>query len=73
MNPQFEMLRKKMERFNAWEAENRRKLSLATRLEQFIILYDLAKRQSDGIQKKMHEDHLESLVKTCKKLRDINK
>jgi hypothetical protein len=68
MDRQFEMLRKKMERFNQWEAENRRGLSMVNRLEQFVALYDLGKMHCNETLK-MHGDHLNAIIKTSKRLK----
>jgi hypothetical protein len=65
------MLRNKMEKFNEWEAENRRGLSTIKRLEQFIILYDLGKMHDDQILKKMNEDHLNSIIRSSVRFKNI--
>ena len=69
MDRQFEILRKKMERFNEWEAENRRQLNIINRLEQFITLFDLGKMHCDETQKKMHENHLNSIISASGRLK----
>ena len=71
MDRQFEMLRKKMERFNEWEAENRRGLSMVNRLEQFVALYDLGKMHCNETLKKMHENHLNGIISTSGRFRKV--
>ena len=71
MDRRFSTLRKRMERFNEWEAENRRGLTKIQRLEQFLVLYDLGKMYDDVILNKMNEEHLNALIRTGERFRGI--
>jgi len=73
MDKQLQVLRKKMERFNAWEAENHLGLSISKRMEQFVILYDLAAMYDDKILMKMNKDHLDMIVSINKRLNQASK
>jgi hypothetical protein len=70
MNRQYEMLREKMEKFNAWEAKNRRNLTLEDRLKTFLALYDLGQMHGEDVIDRVHREHLRGLVDTNKRLRD---
>ena len=69
MDKRYAMLRKKMERFNAWEAGELNKIPELDRLQQFLILYDLGKFYDKNVLKQTQFKHLEGLIKTSKKLR----
>jgi hypothetical protein len=58
-----------MARFNEWQTENYRGLSLEERLQQFLVLYNLGKLHNNEVLNKIHEDHLMGLVKTGERLR----
>ena len=57
-----------MSRFNQWETEYLRRLHPARRLEQFSILFEVARSYDVKRKLKMHEEHLKSLVETQKNL-----
>jgi len=69
MDKRYSMLRKKMERFNIWESCEQRKISVADRLQQFLILYDLGKLYDKNVLNTTHNKHLECLIRTNKRLR----
>ena len=69
MDKRYLMLRNKMERFNAWEAMERNKISEADRLKQFLILYDLGKLHDKNVLKQTHDRHLEGLIGISERLR----
>ena len=71
MDNRFRALRKKMERFNEWEAENRKGLTAKQRLKQFLVLYDLGEMYEDDIRKKMNEEHLNALIRTSERFRVV--
>ena len=69
MKEKYQMLRKKMARFNEWETNNYRGITLEERLQQFFVLYNLGKLNHDEVLNKIHEDHLMGLVKTNERLK----
>lgn len=69
MDNKYIMLRKKMERFNQWEAIEQKKLSESDRFEQFLTLYDLGRLYDEDKLKRIHNNHLMGLVSTNKRLR----
>ena len=69
MEKKYEILRAKMARFNEWETENYRSLTLEERLQQFFVLYNLGKLHHDEVLNRIHEDHLMGLVKTNERLK----
>lgn len=69
MEKQYEMLRKKMTRFNEWEVVNRKTLTVENRLEQFFALYELGQLYCEETKKRIHEDHLSGIVELTKRLR----
>ena len=70
MKEKYHMLRKKMARFNKWETDHCRGLTLEERLQQFFILYSLGKLHRDEVLNKIHEEHRMGLVKTSERLRN---
>jgi len=72
MKKRYELLRQRMARFNAWEANERKSLTAEDCLRQFLILYDLAQFYPEDILRQTKEDHLMGLVKTNAKLRKAN-
>ena len=70
MKKKYEMLREKMRRFNAWEAEKRRCLTPEDRMRQFFLLYNLGQFYSEDIISQVHKEHLKGLIDTNKRLRD---
>jgi hypothetical protein len=72
MEERYDMLRKKMERYSAWEDVGRRSLNLENRLKQFFALHDLLRLYGDDVLKKLHEDHLMALIKTRRRLNKIS-
>lgn len=62
-----------MRRFNKWEEEYLRSLHPTQRLEQFLILFEIAQSYDDQKQSKMHEEHLNSLVEAQKRLKRIHR
>lgn len=73
MKAAYKMLRIKMQRFNAWEAQNRRDLSQEKSIHQFLTLYDLGKGYDKDIFRRAQEEHLKGLVETNKRLYKIVK
>lgn len=71
MEKQYEMLRKKMTRFNEWEVENRKGLTVEIRLKQFIDLYELGQSYPADILARAHADHLKGLIETHQRLHKI--
>jgi hypothetical protein len=69
MDKKYDILRKKMANFNIWEAENLKGLSTANRLEQFFALYELGQMHDHDTLNKMHQSHLNGIIKTGEKLR----
>jgi hypothetical protein len=69
MQNKYEMLRKKMARFNEWEATNRKTLTTEKRLEQFLALYELGSVSGEETIKRAHEEHLKGIIETNKRLR----
>jgi hypothetical protein len=72
MKNKYKSLRTRMSRFNQWETEYLRGLHPARRLEQFVILFELAQSYDDQEKAKMHEEHLRGLVETQKRLKRVN-
>ena len=70
MDIKFQAFRKKMERFNDWEVANHCGLSPATRMQQFIMLYDLGKMYGDNILRRMNNEHLNSIIDTTRKFKE---
>jgi hypothetical protein len=69
MENKYEMLRKKMTQFNIWEAESLKGLSATNRLKQFFALYELGQMHDDDTLNKMHDSHLNGIIRTSEKLR----
>ena len=73
MKNQYKSLRTRMSRYNQWETEYLRNLHPARRLEQFIVLFELAQLYGDQEKSKMHEEHLRGLVETQKRLKRVHR
>ena len=61
MKSELKEYRTKLNKYNNWEIEYSKKLSLNNRLEQFVELFNLAYELPDKIKDKGHEDHLNNL------------
>jgi len=73
MKEKYQMLRKKMARFNRWEVENCRDLTSEERLEQYFVLYNLGKLHRESVLARIHEEHLMGLIKTNERLNKVAK
>lgn len=69
MSEEYKALRKRMARFNGWEAMNRKNLSAEKRLAQFLTLYDLGRRHGEQTIMRAHEEHLRGIVETNRRLK----
>lgn len=69
MKEKYQMLRKKMAKFNKWETENSKCLTLEERLQQYFVLYSLGKLHHEEVLNKIHEEHLMGLIETSERLR----
>ena len=64
----------KMAKFNAWESRYNQSISRKDpadrqkRMEEFLILFDFASYYSDEVIKKAHQEHLDSLIESQRKL-----
>ncbi|SPD74982.1 hypothetical protein PITCH_A400017 [uncultured Desulfobacterium sp.] len=72
MDRRVKVLRNKMQRYNEWEADNRRMLPIENRLEQFAALYDLKNMYADETVNQLHEEHLNSLINITGRLKKYN-
>jgi hypothetical protein len=73
MKDKYKFIRTRMSRFNEWELEYLRCLHPTRRLEQFIILFEVAQSYDDQEKSKMHEEHLRGLVETQKRLKRVHR
>lgn len=69
MKNDYEIMLLKLSKFNEWERNYMKNLSVQRRLEQFLILYDLSLDSSKETVEKMHKEHLKSLIEMKKILK----
>jgi len=69
MDKRYKLFQNKMTRFNVWENKNLKKLNSTSRLEHFLILYDIGQKHSDDTVKRMHEEHMSGIIKTTERLK----
>ncbi len=70
-NP-YEAMREKLSRFNTWERERLKGISLETRLRRFLMLHDLGKSCDSSVIEKRHAQHLQSVVACGKRLKNAS-
>ncbi len=61
--------RVKLNKFNSWEIEYSKNLSIKNRLDQFEELFNLAYELPEDVKDKGHIDHLNNLISIKKRLR----
>ena len=62
MKNDFRTKRMKFSRFNQWEEEQRKSVSTAKKLHEFLVLFNLADFMKEAEVRKQQDLHLENLV-----------
>ena len=70
MHPDYQELRKKMDRFNQWEKQFLRSLGPEKKMEQFRLLYE-SKQFMGAKVAAAHEEHLKSLIDVQERLNKV--
>lgn len=68
MRGELQAYRQRMEKFNHWEVEERRKKSEQALLEEFLILFNLVEEIPEAVVIKSRESHLNHLIAVQKRL-----
>ena len=70
MNNAYQCMLDRLKKFNEWEKGYNKNLSIERRLDQYRILFDLGLGYKKDVVKKMHRNHLRTLVEAKKALRN---
>ncbi len=72
MNNKYSEHLQKLEKFNRWETEYLKKLSVEKKIRQFIQLFQLQEYLPEETVRRAHEEHLANLIQIQKMFRGMN-
>jgi len=70
MKSEYQEYLNRMTRFNEWEERSRSQLTVAEKLDQFLILYGLGNFVPDNVREQVHTEHVAALCQTQKRLKE---